>query len=170
MDANKDAPRVTRDMQLVRLREPVTREARIANMVEHMLAEKDNDLERLMATVGPNPQWDLHPIGYWKGWDTVREMYWRNFPFEPEGPEEMIKGVTDPRVAMWGEDHVIFHMALFADDYPRHRNLTILMKFEGNLVKGETVFLTDEKLIDAMIKVVNKAGTDKLPGFHALPR
>ncbi|WP_138921483.1 hypothetical protein [Novosphingobium pentaromativorans] len=164
-----DDLKVTRSMQLERLREPVSRQARIDNMIEHMQAEHDNEFERLAATISPDPCWNLHPIGAWQGWESVLRMYHANFPFAPEGPLEMIKGVHDPRVAMWGEDHVLFHMAIYADEYPLHRNLTILIKFQGNLVQGETVFLTDENLIAFMRNHVKELGTDKFEGFVPFP-
>jgi len=169
MDALLGDLTVTREMQLERLREPVSRGARIDNMIEHMRAEHDNDFNRLAATISPNPCWNLHPIGAWSGWEAVLKMYRMNFPFAPGGPLEMIKGVSDDRVAMWGDNHVLFHMAIHADDYPLHRNLTILMNFDGNLVQGESVFLTDPNLIALMRAVAVERGTDKLPGYRPFP-
>ena len=148
--------------------EPVSIEGRIRITRLHMEAERFNDIEALMPTISRNCRWTVYPFGYWEGWDTIRELYLRSFPFNEQSPMELYRGITDRRVALWGESHCLLDMGRCAADYPLHANSTINITYDGNLFAGETVWLTLPSVIAAAAAISSERGLFELPGFVSL--
>ena len=73
-----------------------------------------------------------------QGKEAVRAMYERILPhLTPELLDEYRRALDDPAVTRWGEDHCVLE---YTDDYPLHRNMIVVVHFDGDRVKSENTY------------------------------
>jgi len=133
--------------------------------IAHMETELAGDVDIVMATVAPNPVWDIYPIFRAVGFEAVREMYRRvvPVPLGREILEEMTRGTDDSDITAWGHNWCIMDFPVNKKKYPLLSCLIQVYVFEGNLVSSERVYMIGP---DSIRAPVDKLGQDffNLPG------
>ncbi len=111
----------------------------------HIAGERVCDLDALMAALSDYPRYVV-PGWILEGREAVRTMYERALPLlSPELSDEYLRALDDPRVARWGDDHVVLE---YTDDYPLHRGMVVVVHFaaDGRVRSENTYFSTPELL------------------------
>ena len=73
-----------------------------------------------------------------QGREAIRAMYERVLPhLSEELLDEYRRALDDPAVTRWGEDHCVLE---YTDDYPHHRNMIVVVHFEGDRIKSENTY------------------------------
>lgn len=111
----------------------------------HIAGERAGDLDALMAALSAHPRYVV-PGWVLEGHEAVRTLYQRALPLlSPELSDEYLRALDDPRVARWGEDHIVLE---YTDDYPLHRGMVVVVHFDadGRVSSENTYFATPELL------------------------
>lgn len=107
------------------------------NLEAHINAERAHDIEAVMATVSHSPRYVI-PNSVLEGREAVRAMYERALKHLPtEHYDEYLRALADPRVARWGEDHIVLE---YTDDYPLHRGMVVIVVFDGDKIQSENTY------------------------------
>lgn len=128
----------------------------------HIAGERAGDLDALMTALSAHPRYVV-PGWILDGRAAVRAMYERALPLlSPALSDEYLRALDDPRVARWGDDHVVLE---YSDDYPLHRGMVVVVHFDadGRVRSENTYFATPELL--ARYEAV---GYDGIPGARRL--
>lgn len=111
-------------------------------LIEHEKAELEYDIDATMATLVPNPHFELCFMGLAvDGWDAVREMYSRMLV---RGAEER-NIQADARIVMAGDNHIV-REALVSFDNDEGKRVTglynVVVEFDPELkkIKGERMY------------------------------
>ncbi len=108
-----------------------------ANLEAHIAGERARDVEALMAPMAENPSYVI-PGWRLEGRAAVRAMYESLMPILNEALlDEFRRALDDPKVTRWGEDHCVLE---YDDRYPFHRNMVVVVHFEGDKVKSENSY------------------------------
>jgi SnoaL-like protein len=116
----------------------------IALVTEHQEAERLGDLERTMATLAPNPVYDMVPFGtHFEGEEATRNFYVELFAGGIEGFEYEQLGIWVNDSGVIREDYVQLHglteyfgFELQKPSDASFRTITVF-PFEGDKIKGE---------------------------------
>lgn len=107
------------------------------NLEAHIAGERAGDIDAALAPLSDDcsyviPGYVLHGKG------AVRAMYELALPHLPAANfDEYLRALDDPAVARWGEDHCVLE---YTDDYPHHRNMVVVIHFEGDRVRSENTY------------------------------
>lgn len=108
-----------------------------ANLRAHILGERAKDLDALMAPLCDEPSYVI-PGYLLKGRGAIRALYEEVLPhLPPELLDEYLRALDDPEVTHWGDDHCVIE---YTDDYPYHRNMVVVVHFDGDKVKSENTY------------------------------
>jgi hypothetical protein len=111
-------------------------------LLEHEIAELEYDLDRTMATLVPNPHFELCFMGLAvDGYDAVREMYSRMLV--RGGEERNLQ--ADARIVMIADNHIIREALISFDDADGQRrtglyNVVVEFDPETKKIKGERMY------------------------------
>ena len=133
-----------------------------AALFKHGLMELEQDLDGTMATVAPEPHYELMSVGWrLEGREAVREMYRRMYAGpQPLSADQRIVGAAPNSMTI----EVAVQFDCFESDIVSH-DLTILT-FEDGLVKSER-FYTDPNFTEAMRLALGEDFGD-VPGVSRL--
>ena len=116
------------------------------NLEAHIAGELAGDIDAAMAPMCDNPRYVV-PNYILEGRAAIRAMYERALPHLPkENFEEYQRALDDPRVAYWGENHIVLE---YTDDYPLHRGMVVVINFEGDRLKSENTYYTSTSKVSA---------------------
>ena len=129
----------------------------------HIAGELAGDVDAALAPMCDNPRYVV-PNYLLEGHAAIRAMYERALPhLPPENFAEYRRALDDPRVAYFGENHIVLE---YTDDYPLHRGMVVVIHFEGDRLKSENTYYTSASK-------VNAARFDeaflKVPGVTSIP-
>jgi hypothetical protein len=114
---------------------------KMAEILEaHASREYARDLEGTMATVGPDPVWEFHPLGVrLSGRDAVREAY--RLQFEHLFP--YLVGGTE-RTRAYGDDFVMSEQVVHLDLEGRQvdAHMAAVLAFDDSTVTSERVYVS----------------------------
>ena len=122
-------------------------------------------MEALMATVAAHPRWEVHPLTWWEGRETVDATYRFLMPQDEVSVAEVIRASEDPTVARWGDSHVVIEFAADPGRYPCHYGMVLVVVFDQGLVQGEHLYLTDPSVVDGFRQPMQRL-SDAVPGVH----
>jgi ketosteroid isomerase-like protein len=107
---------------------------------EHMRAEQARDLDRVMATLCPDPVFEIHPLGIRiEGWDAVAEKYRRTMSgIWADVLEDTVVGIWRSNDSVVMQD--VARCTLSNGKEGTLHALTIF-DFQGDRLKGERVYL-----------------------------
>jgi hypothetical protein len=107
------------------------------NLEAHINAERVHDVEAVMATLSHSPHYVI-PNCVLEGREAVRAMYERALKHLPtKHYDEYLRALDDPRVTRWGDDHIVLE---YTDDYPLHRDMVVIVVFDGDKIKSENTY------------------------------
>jgi hypothetical protein len=108
-----------------------------ANLEAHIAGERGKDIEALLAPMAPHPSYVI-PGYLLEGMPAIRRMYENILPHLSEDLlDEYRRALDDPEVTHWGENHCVLE---YTDRYPLHRNMVVIVHFEGDKVKSENTY------------------------------
>ena len=108
-----------------------------AALEAHIAGERARDVDAAMAPLSDNASYVI-PGFVLESHAAIRAMYEFVLPHLPlENFDEYLRALDDPAVARWGEDHCVLE---YTDDYPCHRNMVVVIHFEGDRVKSENTY------------------------------
>ena len=111
-------------------------------LLEHEIAELEYDIDRTMATLVPNPHFELCFMGLAvDGWDAVREMYSRMLVRGGEARNLQ----ADARIVMMDNNHIVREALISFDDEDGTRrtglyNVVVEFDPETKKIKGERMY------------------------------
>ena len=111
--------------------------AQRASLEAHIRAERAGDIDAAVASLSDAPHYVIR--GYvLDGTEAIRRMYEFALPNLPrENFDEYLRALDDPQVCVWGENHCVLE---YTDDYPNHRNMVVVVHFDGDKVKSENAY------------------------------
>ena len=126
------------------------------NLEAHIAGEKAKDIDAILAPLADEPVWVI-PGFVLRGKEAVGALYENAVPhLSDQLLDEYLRALDDPAVTKWGEDHCVLE---YTDDYPHHRNMIVVVHFEGDKVKSEnTYFRTIEQPREAGKALAGKPG------------
>lgn len=136
-------------------------------LLEHEIAELEQDVERTMATLGPNPRYELPALGYAiSGTDAVRETYNRILGYNIErdvAAEMRVHAVAENTLIR--EAVVSFNMP---DGSRRSGTYIVVMSFDAETKKiiGERMYM-DPHFAEYMSDQIGD-NFDQVPGVTPL--
>jgi hypothetical protein len=141
-----------------------------AALLQHVRAEEALDVEAVMATVGPDPVWLVHPLWRIEGRAAVREMYARALRVagHRELSEESIRAIADPAITAWGDTFCAIEFCIDPARYPLHEGATLTYHFAGPLVVSERLYLTKAAKVQSS-RVFYGDDFDSVPGVARVP-
>lgn len=123
-------------------------EAARRSLEAHIAGERRRDLDALMAPLSARPVYVI-PDYILDGRDAVRAMYERVLPILNDAlSDEYLRALDDPKVASWGENHCVLE---YTDDYPLHRNMIVVVHFDGDKLKSENTYFRTSKMPKATV-------------------
>lgn len=112
-------------------------QAQRAALEAHIAGERAGDVDAAMAPLSDNASYVI-PGYVLESHAAIRALYEFVLPKLPaENFDEYRRALDDPAVARWGEDHCVLE---YTDDYPEHRNMIVVIHFEGDKVKSENTY------------------------------
>lgn len=103
-------------------------------ILRHIEAETARDIDAILASLHPDPHWIIPGFDV-RGQEALRALYESVMPLlTPENAAEYIRALDDPRVASWGEDHVVL---IYTEDYPIHYGMIVVARLEDDMLKSE---------------------------------
>jgi hypothetical protein len=141
------------------------RRARRTTWRAHAEAESAGDIDTLMATIASQPRWEVHPLLWWQGTEMVAAVYRFLMPEGERAVEEVIRATDDPVIARWGESHLLLQFTAAPDRYPCHRGMVLVVQFDGELVQGEYLYVTEPAMIDPLRSTMTRVAA-AVPGVH----
>ncbi|MCK9543812.1 MAG: nuclear transport factor 2 family protein [Novosphingobium sp.] len=111
--------------------------AQRASLEAHIIGERAKDMDAAMAPLSENASYVI-PGYVLQGKVPIRRMYEHVLPGIPtESFDEYLRALDDPAVASWGANHCVLE---YTDDYPHHRNMIVVVHFDGDKVKSENTY------------------------------
>jgi hypothetical protein len=138
----------------------LTHEKMLELLQTHSSREYARDLDGTMATVGPDPLWEFHPLGLrLTTRDAVREAY--RLQFEHLFPH--LAGATE-RTRAYGDDFIVAEQVIRLDQEGRQSDscMTALLAFDDRYVTSERVYVSGP-LTDVLERAFDGAFRE-LPG------
>ena len=118
------------------------------NLEAHIAGERRRDLDALMAPLSDHPFYVITDY-LLDGREAVRAMYERVLPIlNDQLSDEYLRALDDPNVASWGDRHCVLE---YTDDYPLHRNMIVVVHFDGDKVKSENTYFRTSKMMKAPV-------------------
>jgi hypothetical protein len=115
----------------------VTPAQRIA-LEAHIAAERAGDVDGAVAPLAENASYVI-PGYVLEGKAAIRALYEFVLPHLPAANfDEYLRALDDPAVTRWGTDHCVIE---YTDDYPEHRNMIVVVIFEGDRIRSENTYL-----------------------------
>jgi hypothetical protein len=111
----------------------------------HIEGERARNLDALMAPLSDSPRYVV-PGWVLEGRAAVREMYERALPLlSPALSDEYLRAIDDPRVAQWGDDHLVLE---YSSDYPLHRGMVVVVHFDASgRIRSENTYSATPALL-----------------------
>lgn len=108
-----------------------------AALEAHIRGERTGQVDAALAPLADEPTYVI-PGYVLVGKEAVRRLYEFVLPQLPlENFDEYLCALDDPEVAFWGENHLVLE---YTDAYPNHRNMVVVVHFEGDRVKSENTY------------------------------
>jgi hypothetical protein len=111
----------------------------------HIAGERNRDLDALMAPLSEQVRYVI-PGWILEGRAAVQAMYERVLSLlTPALSEEYLRALDDPRVARWGDDHIVIE---YTDEYPLHCGMVVVVHFDVNgRVRSENTYFATPALL-----------------------
>ena len=114
-------------------------QAQRAMLEAHIEAERRQDLDAILVTLSAQPSYVI-PNYVVTGREALRAMYQRSMSaLTPENADEYLRALEDPRVATWGDNHIVLQ---YSDDYPLHAGMAVVIHFDGDHIRSEDTYYT----------------------------
>ena len=103
------------------------------NLLAHIEGERRNDIEAIMAPLSIAQLCDARLCAGDPG-----DVRIRHAPSRGSQHDEYRRGLDDPAVTRWAEDHCVLE---YTDDYPLHRNMAVIVHFDPDgRIRSENIY------------------------------